>query len=109
MTALYLPNSLNLPHVDIHRWAKDKKIFLPYDFRKTPEEEFRNLKLLAMKQFYIRGTPEQERQHFSEAMKESMKYLPGKGLSDTTVFILQIGFNVVFCIFVTILPRLAKI
>ena len=32
MTALYGVNSINLPHVDLYKWAADKKIFLPPEY-----------------------------------------------------------------------------
>jgi hypothetical protein len=109
MTALYGPYSIDLPHVDIHKWAKTKKILLPYDFRKTPEEEYRSLRLLALKQFYIRGTREEEQKRFGEAVKEGIKYLSGTGISDATALIIQVGCHVLFCICVTVIPKIAKL
>ena len=109
MTTLYGIQSINLPHVNLYQWAKEKKIWVPLDWRQTPEMEKMFLKLLAMKQYYIKGTPAQEQARFSEAMKEAMKYLPTEGLSDQAVMIVQIAGTALICLLVTIVPKIAKL
>ncbi len=94
MTALYGISSMRLPHVNVYKWAADRKIFLPADFRKTPQEEAMFLKLLAMRQYFVKLTPAEEQARYSEALKEAAKYLPGKGLSDGTFMLLQIGVGI---------------
>jgi hypothetical protein len=107
MTALGI-NFINGPHVDIYRWAKEKKIFLPLDFRRTPEEEKMFLKLLSLKPYFVRLTPDLERARFSEAMKEAMKYLPSNGFSDKTVMIFQVG-GIIFFAIISVMAAQAKL
>jgi hypothetical protein len=102
MTALYGIDSINLPHVDLYKWAEKKKIRLPLNFRKTVEEEKLFLKLLAMRQYFVRLPPDQEKARFSEAMKEAMKHLPSNGFSDKTVIIFQIAGTFFFAVFYVI-------
>jgi hypothetical protein len=98
-----------LPHIDLYKWAADRKTWIPLDWKTTPQEEFQFLKLLALKQFYVRGTPAQESARFTEALKESMKYIPGPGLSDKTATILHIAGSIFICVLVTVVPKIAKL
>lgn len=102
MTALYGINSINLPHIDLYRWASDKKIFLPINFRKTPEQEQLFLKILAMKQYFVKLHPVLEQARYTEAMKEAMKYMPSNGFSDKTVMIIQIA-GVAFLVVISLI------
>ena len=106
MTALYNIASLRLPHVNIYRWASEQKIIVPFDFQHTSEEVYMFLKLQAMKQFYISGTPEQEQARFKAAVKEYMEHYAKDKFSDRTVLIVQIAGTVIFGILVHILPKL---
>lgn len=58
MTALYGINSINLPHVDLYKWARKNKILLPIDCRKPPEREGMFLKMLAIKQYFVKAAPQ---------------------------------------------------
>lgn len=109
MTALYNVQSINLPHVNLFKWAKEKKIWVPLDWRQTPDMERMFLKMVTMRQFYIKGTPAEEQARFSEAMKEAMKYLPTEGLSDQAVMIVQIVGTALVCFLVKIAPTIAKL
>lgn len=91
MTALYNLNSINLPHVDLYRWAADRKLIFPLDVKGIPEQEKLFLKMLAMKQYFVKMSPEQEAKRFSAAMKEAMEHLPSNGLSDKTIILLHVA------------------
>ncbi len=108
MTALYGMGSMRLPHVSIYKWAADKKIFLPADFRRTPSEEAMFLKLLAMRQYFVKLPPAEEQARYSEALKEAAKYLPGNGLSDGMVTLILIGGGIFFIV-LTITEMRAKL
>ncbi len=98
MTSLFGIQFNSLPHVNIYKWAADKKIFLPLDFRKTPEQEKVFLKYLSLKHHFVRLPADQEQARFSEALKEAIKYLPSKGLSDKIVISFQIAGTIFFAV-----------
>jgi hypothetical protein len=100
MSALYGPESVNLPHVNIFKWAQEKNVFLPLDFRGTPEVHEIFLKYLANRPNFVTLPPHIEKARFSAALKEAIQYLPSNGLSDRTIMIFQIAgiiFLAVLC------------
>jgi DNA-binding transcriptional regulator/RsmH inhibitor MraZ len=84
--------------VDVYRWAKKSKVFLPVNFRKTLEQEAMFLKMLSMRQYFIKLSPLQHQTRMAEAVQEAMKYYPEKGLSDRAVVVIQIAGAVFFAV-----------
>jgi hypothetical protein len=99
MTAMFGIRSMDLPHVDVYRWAAKHKIFLPANFRKTPEQEAMYLKMLCMKKYFIKLSPLEHEARVAEALEEEMEYYPEGGLSDRAVALLQIVTTLFFAIF----------
>lgn len=108
MTALYGINSINLPHVNIFKWAAKKKIFIPIDFKRTREQEEMFLKLISMRQYFVRLPTAEEQARFSAALKESMKYLPLEGFKDKTVIVFQVA-GTIFCAVLFAINATAKL
>jgi len=98
MSALYGPNSINLPHINIFRWAQKNNVVLPVDFRRTKEQETLFLKYIANRDNYVQLSPALERARFSKALKEAMEYLPSSGLQDKTVIAFQIAGTIFFAV-----------
>jgi hypothetical protein len=98
MSAIYGPNSVNLPHVNVFRWAQKNNIFLPVDLRKTKEEEIIFLKYLANHCNFVKLSANLEKSRFSAALKEAIRYLPSNGYSDKMVMIFQIAGTIFFVI-----------
>jgi hypothetical protein len=99
MTSMFGIGPLKLSNIDVSRWAEKYKIYLPVNFRKTPEQEKMHLKMLYLSRFFKKMTPVEHRDQMAEALEEAMKNSLESGLSDRAVALIQI----VTIIFLTIL------
>ena len=98
MTAMFGINSVNLPHVDVYRWAKKHKVFLPINFRQTPEQEAMYLKILSMRHYFVKLPPLEHQARVAEAVQEAMKYYPVSGLTDRAIVVVQVAGVIFFAI-----------
>ena len=98
MTAMFGIDSVNLPHVDVYKWAAKRKIFVPVNFRRTPEQEKMFLKIASMRHYFVKLPPIEHQARISEALEEMMKYYPVSGLSDRAIVVVQIAGAIFFAV-----------
>jgi hypothetical protein len=98
MTALPRISDINLPHVDLFRWAKKHKVIVPLSCANISEDKVLFLKQIALRQYFVKLSSAEESACFTEAMKEAMTYLPKIGLSDNTVHVFQIAGTIFFAV-----------